>query len=493
MFLNETIESLHRQLVSGETTATQLVNRAFDAIAETDPQLRAFLDLDPEGAREVAKKIDEEGIKDDELYKGIPIAIKDNIVTTQMKTTAASKMLENFVSIYDATVVHKLEDAGMIIIGKLNLDEFAMGGTTETSHAHTTANAWNIQHVPGGSSGGSAAAVASGMVPVALGTDTGGSIRQPAAYNGIVGMKPTYGTISRWGVIAFASSLDQVGPMTKTVKDNAQMLNILYGQDGHDNTLATIEAKDYTEKIGHPIAGMVIGVPKETMDATLVDKHIIDCTKHALKQLESQGAVIKEISLPLLKYGVPAYYTIATAEASSNLQRFDGIRYGFRAENAQDLEDVYVKTRTEGFGEEVKIRCLLGTYMLSAERYEDYFKHAARVRTLISQDFEKAFENVDVIVTPTTTTTAPKLKEYNTVEEEAVDRYSADLLTVPVNLAGIPALSLPCGFVNGLPVGLQLIGRSFDESTLYQVGYAFEQATDYHTQHPHMMKGEESR
>lgn len=492
MFFNETIESLHEKLVNGETTATQLVNEALEAIKAVDSDVKAFLDINEEYALEVAKKIDEEGIKEEELYKGIPVAVKDNIVTTKFKTTASSKMLEDFVSVYDATVVEKLEAAGMIIIGKLNMDEFAMGGSTETSAFKKTANAWDHTRVPGGSSGGSAAAVASGMVPVSLGTDTGGSIRQPAAYNGVVGIKPTYGTISRWGVIAFASSLDQVGPMTQTVKDNAHMLQILAGQDGRDTTLTDVENLNYTEKIGTSIEGMVIGVPKETLDPELVDPDVIEKVLDAVRELESLGASIKEISLPLLEYGVPAYYTIATAEASSNLQRFDGIRYGYRAEDVKDLEDLYVKTRTEGFGEEVKIRSLLGTYMLSEERYEKYFEHAAKVRTLIREDFEKMFEQVDVIVTPTATSIAPKLKDQDEPRETAVDRYSADLLTVPVNLAGIPALSVPCGFVEDLPVGLQLIGRAFDESTLYQVGHAFEQATDHHKEHPQVMKGEEN-
>lgn len=492
MFLNETIESLHEKLVQGEVTATELVEQAFDAIETYDADIQAYLDTDQTRALKIAQQIDEEGIGTEDLFKGIPVAIKDNIVTTAFKTTAASRMLADFVSVYDATVVKKLEAAGMIIIGKLNMDEFAMGSTTETSAFKATANPWDLDRVPGGSSGGSAAAVASGMIPATLGTDTGGSIRQPAAYNGIVGIKPTYGTISRWGVIAFASSLDQVGPLTKTVRENAQLLNVLAGADGHDHTLANIEKIDYTEKIGQTIEGLTIGIPEETMDPELVDQEVIEKVEQALETLKAQGATIKKISLPLLEYGVPAYYTIATAEASSNLQRYDGIRYGHRAAAAKSLEELYVNTRTEGFGEEVKLRSLLGTYMLSAERYEDYFEQAAKVRTLIRKDFEQAFADIDVIVTPTAITTAPHQKGKAELEEDtSTRRYRADLLTVPVNLAGIPALSVPCGFAEGLPVGLQFIGKAFAESTLYQVGYAYEQATKFYEKHPELTKGAE--
>ncbi len=468
----KTIEELHELLVAKEMTVVELVKATFDYIDSVEKEVGAFITTDKEGALAVAKEIDARGVDENNPLDGIPIAVKDNIVTKNGKTTAASKMLEDFESVYDATVVEKLKAAGMIIIGKTNLDEFAMGGTTATSKLQDTRNPWDTTRVPGGSSGGSAAAVAAGMVTGSLGTDTGGSIRQPASYTNLVGMKPTYGAVSRYGLIAFASSLDQIGPMTRTVQDNAWILNAISGKDEKDGTSADLEL-DFTEKIGTDIKGLKVGIPKEMFDEEIIDADVLEVVKQAVKELENQGAEVIEVSLPHLKYGVPAYYAIASAEASTNLQRFDGIRYGYRAENVKSLEDLYVKTRTEGFGSEVKKRMVLGSLALSSSHYDELFGKAAKVRTIIREDFEKALEKVDLLVGPSTKSTAPTFAEKDA--EDPVESYKSDLLTVPVNLAGLPALSLPVGFLNDLPVGMQLIGNYFDEATLYQVGHAYEE------------------
>ena len=472
----KTIEELHELLVNKEMTVVELVESTFAYIESVEKEVGAFISLDKETALVAARNVDERGVDEDNPLDGIPIAVKDNIVTKNGKTTAASLMLENFESVYDATVIKKLEAAGMIVIGKTNLDEFAMGGTTETSKLQDTKNPWDTTRIPGGSSGGSAAAVSSGMVTSALGTDTGGSIRQPASYTNIVGMKPTYGAVSRYGLIAFASSLDQIGPMTRTVKDNALILNAISGQDEKDGTSVALDI-DFTKNIGQEIKGLKIGLPKEMLDADIVDQNVLDLVQQAVKELESQGAEIIEVSLPHLKYGVPAYYAIATAEASTNLQRFDGIRYGYRSEDAGSLEDLYVNTRTEAFGSEVKKRIILGALSLNVNHYDELYGKAAKVRTIIRDEFEQVLEQVDLLVGPTTKSVAPRFDEK---EENAVDSYKADLLTVPVNLAGLPSLNIPVGFANDLPVGMQLIGSHFDEATLYQVGYAYEQA---HAQH----------
>ncbi len=468
----KTIEELHELLVAKEMTVVELVKATFDYIDSVEKEVGAFITTDKEGALAVAKEIDARGVDENNPLDGIPIAVKDNIVTKNGKTTAASKMLEDFESVYDATVVEKLKAAGMIIIGKTNLDEFAMGGTTATSKLQDTRNPWDTTRVPGGSSGGSAAAVAAGMVTGSLGTDTGGSIRQPASYTNLVGMKPTYGAVSRYGLIAFASSLDQIGPMTRTVQDNAWILNAISGKDEKDGTSADLEL-DFTEKIGTDIKGLKVGIPKEMFDEEIIDADVLEVVKQAVKELENQGAEVIEVSLPHLKYGVPAYYAIASAEASTNLQRFDGIRYGYRAENVKSLEDLYVKTRTEGFGSEVKKRMVLGSLALSSSHYDELFGKAAKVRTIIREDFEKALEKVDLLVGPSTKSTAPTFAEKDA--EDPVESYKSDLLTVPVNLAGLPALSIPVGFLNDLPVGMQLIGNYFDEATLYQVGHAYEE------------------
>lgn len=477
----KTIEELHELLVNKELTVVELVESTFSYIDKVEPVIGAFISTNKEAALSEAALVDERGVDANNVLDGIPVAIKDNIVTKEGKTTAASKMLEDFTSVYDATVVDKIKDAGMIIVGKTNLDEFAMGGTTETSQLQNTKNPWNTTKVPGGSSGGSAAVVAAGMVPVSLGTDTGGSIRQPAAFTNLVGIKPTYGTISRYGVIAFASSLDQVGPMTRTVKDNAVMLNALSGKDEKDGTSAELNV-DYTEKIGQEIKGLKIGMPKEFFDADGLQSDVLEVVNAAAQKLKEMGAELVEVSIPNFKYSVPAYYAIASAEASSNLQRFDGIRYGHSASEAKNLEELYVKSRTQGFGSEVKKRIILGGISLGVDHYEELYGKATKVRTLIREDIEAALEKVDVIMGPSITSTAPTLGSVD--EKDSAEEYMDDILTVAANLTGVPALNIPAGFSNDLPVGMQLIGNYFDEATLYQIGHAFEQATNYHKQFP---------
>lgn len=483
--LDYTLEELHERLVNGDLTSVQVIEAVYDRIDETEDNVGAFLALNKEEALKHAREVDENGIDANNVLSGLPIGIKDNIVTKGLTTTAASKMLEDFVPVYNATVIEKLNNAGMISVGKLNMDEFAMGGSTENSAFKVTRNPWDLSKVPGGSSGGSAAAVAAGQVPASLGSDTGGSIREPAAFTGIVGMKPTYGRVSRYGLIAFGSSLDQIGPFTRTVKDNALVLNAISGYDERDSTSYNGETPDFTHGIEKGVKGMRIGVPKEYFQEEAKEKGIVDSVKAALKKYEELGAEIVEVSLPHSKYGIPAYYIIASSEASSNLQRFDGIRYGYRAEGVSNLEELYVKSRSEGFGLEVKRRIMLGTFSLSAGFYDAHFKKAAQARTLIRQDFEKAFEEVDFLVAPTTTTTA---FDIGGRIEDPLAMYLADILTVPVNLAGVPAMSIPCGFSNNMPVGMQLIGKHFDEQTLYRAAYAFEQSTDYHKQMP-LFKG----
>lgn len=468
------IDSLHAQLVAGTITSADLTKDTLAKIAEIDPDIDAFLNLNDQ-AQAQAEAVDAAGINADQPLSGIPVAIKDNIVTKDLTTTAASKMLENFVPIYDATVVEKLNAAGAINVGKLNMDEFAMGSSTENSAFKTTKNAWDHTKVPGGSSGGSAAAVASGQVLAALGTDTGGSIRQPAAFNGIVGFKPTYGRVSRWGLIAFGSSLDAIGTLTRSVKDSARVLNVIAGHDEKDSTSADFDVPDFTEKIGKSIKGMKIALPEEYLGEG-VDPQIAAAIQKAADQFRALGATVDTVSLPHTKYAVPAYYIIASSEASSNLQRFDGIRYGFRAKDVKNLTDVYVRSRSEGFGPEVKRRIMLGTFSLSAGFYDAYFKKAAQVRTLITEDFNKVFENYDLVMGPTTPTTAFGIGEKVT---DPLTMYMNDILTIPVNLAGLPAASIPAGFVDKMPVGLQLIAKHFDESTIYQAADAFESQNDY--------------
>ncbi|PTM21681.1 Asp-tRNA(Asn)/Glu-tRNA(Gln) amidotransferase GatCAB subunit A [Lactobacillus sp. PFC-70] len=481
-YLKQDLASLHADLVAKKYSAKELTQQTFANIKATDPQVDAFLHLNEDEALAQADQIDAAGISEDHPLAGIPMALKDNLVTKDVTTTAGSKILGNFKPVYDATVVQKLANAQMISVGKTNLDEFAMGSSTENSAFKTTKNAWDHTKVPGGSSGGSAAAVAAGMVPASLGSDTGGSIRQPASFNGIVGMKPTYGRVSRWGLIAFGSSLDAIGPMTRTVKDNALMLSAIAGHDQHDLTSSDKAVPNYAADLtaATSVKGLRIGLPKEFLGDGIADdvKQAILAAADTYRKL---GATVDEVSLPHNKYGVAAYYIIASSEASSNLQRFDGIRYGYRAQDVKNLEDVYVKSRSEGFGEEVKRRIMLGTFSLSAGFYDAYFLKAARVRTVILNDFKAILKDHDFIMGPVTPTTAFGIGEEIT---DPMTMYMNDILTIPVNLAGLPGLSLPAGFSQGLPIGMQLIGRPFDESTLYQAGYAFEQNTEFHTKVP---------
>ncbi|HFI0104417.1 TPA: Asp-tRNA(Asn)/Glu-tRNA(Gln) amidotransferase subunit GatA [Streptococcus suis] len=484
-FNNKTIDELHDLLVKKEISATELTKATLEDIKSREGAVDAFLTITEDAALAQAAALDEKGIDADNVMAGIPLAVKDNISTKGILTTAASKMLYNYEPIFDATSVDQAYAKDMIIVGKTNMDEFAMGGSNENSAFKPTKNAWDQTKVPGGSSGGSAAAVAAGQVRLSLGSDTGGSIRQPAAFNGIVGMKPTYGTVSRFGLIAFGSSLDQIGPFSQTVKENAQLLNVISGHDVKDATSTINEIADFTSKIGQDIKGMKIALPKEYMGEG-IDPQVKETILKAAKHLESLGAIIEEVSLPHSKYGVAVYYIIASSEASSNLQRFDGIRYGFRAEDATNLDEIYVKTRSQGFGEEVKRRIMLGTFSLSSGYYDAYFKKAGQVRTLIIQDFEKVFADYDLILGPTAPTVAFGL---DTLNHDPVAMYLADLLTIPVNLAGLPGISIPAGFVEGLPVGLQLIGPKYSEETIYQVAAAFEATTDYHKQQPVIFGG----
>ncbi|WP_449460295.1 Asp-tRNA(Asn)/Glu-tRNA(Gln) amidotransferase subunit GatA [Streptococcus suis] len=484
-FNNKTIDELHDLLVKKEISATELTKATLEDIKSREGAVDAFLTITEDAALAQAAALDEKGIDADNVMAGIPLAVKDNISTKGILTTAASKMLYNYEPIFDATSVAQAYAKDMIVVGKTNMDEFAMGGSNENSAFKPTKNAWDQTKVPGGSSGGSAAAVAAGQVRLSLGSDTGGSIRQPAAFNGIVGMKPTYGTVSRFGLIAFGSSLDQIGPFSQTVKENAQLLNVISGHDVKDATSTINEIADFTSKIGQDIKGMKIALPKEYMGEG-INPQVKETILKAAKHLESLGAIIEEVSLPHSKYGVAVYYIIASSEASSNLQRFDGIRYGFRAEDATNLDEIYVKTRSQGFGEEVKRRIMLGTFSLSSGYYDAYFKKAGQVRTLIIQDFEKVFADYDLILGPTAPTVAFGL---DTLNHDPVAMYLADLLTIPVNLAGLPGLSIPAGFVEGLPVGLQLIGPKYSEETIYQVAAAFEATTDYHKQQPVIFGG----
>lgn len=484
-FNHKSIDELHDLLVNKEVSALELTKATLEDIKEREETVGSFITVTQEEALAQAAAIDEKGIDADNVMSGIPLAVKDNISTKNILTTAASKMLYNYKPIFDATSVEKLYGRDMIIVGKTNMDEFAMGGSTENSYFKLTKNAWNQEKVAGGSSGGSATAVASGQVRLSLGSDTGGSIRQPAAFNGVVGIKPTYGRVSRFGLIAFGSSLDQIGPFSQTVKENAQLLNVISGNDKKDSTSSQVKVPDFTQFIGKDIKGMKIALPKEYIGQG-IDEKVKETILTAAKHLESLGAIVEEVSLPHSKYGVAVYYIIASSEASSNLQRFDGIRYGYRTDDYENLNDVYVNTRSEGFGEEVKRRIMLGTFSLSSGYYDAYFKKAGQVRTLIMEDFKKVFANYDLILGPTAPTVAYDLDSQH---QDPVAMYLADLLTIPVNLAGLPGISIPAGFVEGLPVGMQLIGKPFAEQTIYQAAAAFEASTDYHKQQPVIFGG----
>ncbi|MGD6777638.1 Asp-tRNA(Asn)/Glu-tRNA(Gln) amidotransferase subunit GatA [Sutcliffiella horikoshii] len=478
------LSELHSLLHKKEISVSDLVDTSYKRINEVDDKVQAFLTLDEENARKYAKVLDQAlGLeKDHGLLFGLPIGVKDNIVTKGIRTTAASKILGDFNPIYNATVVEKLNQAESVTIGKINMDEFAMGSSNENSAFAATKNPWDLERVPGGSSGGSAAAVAAGEVFFSLGSDTGGSIRQPAAFCGVVGLKPTYGRVSRYGLIAFASSLDQIGPITRTVEDNAYLLQAISGLDPMDSTSANADVPDFLSSLTGDIKGLKIGVPKEYL-AEGVSEEVRQSVKDALKVLEGLGATWEEVSLPHSQYALATYYLLSSSEASANLARFDGVRYGYRTDNAKNLIDMYKQTRSEGFGPEVKRRIMLGTYALSAGHYDAYYVKAQKVRTLIKQDFEDVFEKYDVIIGPTTPTPAFKVGE-NT--KDPLTMYANDILTIPVNLAGVPGISVPAGFVDGLPVGLQIIGNHFDESTIYRVAHAFEQATEHHKKKPQL-------
>ena len=435
--------------------------------------MHAYISLDEEGALRKAEEVDARVARGEEVgvLAGVPVAVKDNICIKGMRTTCASKILENFVSPYDATVVEKLKAADAVFLGKTNLDEFAMGSSTENSYFGPTRNPHDPERVPGGSSGGSAAALAAGEAVLALGSDTGGSIRQPASFCGVVGLKPTYGRVSRYGLVAFASSLDQIGPMAKNVKDTALLLNVISGYDPRDSTSAPVEVPDFTKALDEGIEGIRIGLPREYFAEGLEDE-VREKVLEAVDILEGEGAEVVEVSLPHTKYAIATYYIVAPAEASSNLARYDGVKYGFRAEG-RDLYEMYCNTRSQGFGEEVKRRIMLGTYTLSAGYYEAYYLKALKVRTLIKQDFEEAFETCDLLATPTSPTVAFRLGEK---VADPLTMYLSDVYTVSVNLAGLPGISVPCGSSDGLPVGLQLIGRPFDEETLLRVAHVVERS-----------------
>lgn len=479
-----TLEEIQNKLHNRSLHVTDLVNAAYDRIDAVEDEVKAFITLNREAALAQAQKLDEERPENANLLYGIPAGIKDNIVTKGLRTTCASQFLRNFEDpLYDATVMEKLNAEQVINIGKLNMDEFAMGSSTENSSYHLTRNPWNLDHVPGGSSGGSAAAVAAGEVFFSLGSDTGGSVREPASFCGVVGFKPTYGLVSRFGLVAFASSLDQIGPITRTVKDNAYVLQAIAGHDKMDSTSANVEIPDYLESIGDGIKGLKIGVPEEYLSSQEgIKPEVRKKVEAAIEVLKSLGATVDVVSLPHSKYAVATYYLLASSEASANLARFDGIRYGVRAENAENMIDLFKKSRSEGFGPEVKRRIMLGTFALSSGYYDAYYKKAQQARTLIKEDFDKVFEDYDVIVGPTSPSPAYKIGEKI---DDPLLMYADDVVTIPVNLAGVPAISVPCGFSeDNLPIGLQIIGKHFDEKTVYRVAYAYEQATDHHMKRP---------
>ena len=463
-----TIHELRALLDKGEVSSNEVLASVQGRIDTVEPRVGAYVTLTPERASSMTGATGP--------LSGIPIAIKDNMCIKGVRTTCSSRILENFIPPYDSTVTGKLRAAGYVLLGKTNLDEFAMGSSTENSAFHPTHNPWDTERVPGGSSGGLAAAVAADECIAALGSDTGGSIRQPAAFYGVVGLKPTYGRVSRYGLVAFASSLDQIGPITKDVRDAAIILNIISGRDARDSTSAPVEVPDYTAALGRDIKGLKVGVAKE-YSVPGMDTEVEAAFKSALDALRALGAEIVEVSLPHTDYAVPAYYILATSEASSNLARYDGVKYGLRAEGAKDLMDMYMKSRAQGFGAEVKRRIMLGTYALSSGYYDAYYLKSQRVRTLIKRDFDDAFKAVDVIATPTTPEVAFKSGEKTA---DPLKMYLSDIFTISVNLAGVPGISIPCGFSEaGLPIGLQFIGRHFDEARLLQAAYAYEQATNW--------------
>ena len=476
-----TITQARALLHSKKLSSVQLTEAVFARIDAVEDKVKAFTHLMREKAIEQAKVADARIAKGEELpLLGVPIALKDLICTQGSRTTCASKILDQFVAPYNATVVNRLNGAGAVIVGKTNMDEFAMGSSNENSSHHTTKNPWALDRVPGGSSGGSAAAVAAHECIAALGSDTGGSIRQPAGFCGVTGFKPTYGRVSRFGLVAFASSLDQIGPITKSVADAATLMNVIGGKDERDATSADVPLPDFTKALNQDVKGMKLGIPKEYFTGDM-QPEVEKAVQEGIRTLESLGMQTVEVSLPHLDYAVAAYYIIACAEASTNLSRYDGVKYGYRSQKSENLVNMYENTREEGFGDEVKRRIILGTFVLSSGYYDAYYLKGQQARTLIKQDFENALEQCNVIAAPVTPYPAFKLGEKL---DDPLQMYLADIYTISANLAGIPAISIPCGFVSpeNLPIGLQLMGKHFDESNLIAVGHKFQQATNFHTQ-----------
>ena len=482
-----TVHELRDKLAKKEVTSEDITKSYIKRIEEKEPDVKAFVNTTLEDALKNAQEVDKKinaGENVSELA-GIPIGIKDNICTKGVKTTCSSKMLENFVSPYDATVMEKIKDQDLVMLGKLNMDEFAMGASTEYSYFKKTSNPWDLKKVPGGSSGGSAAAVAANMVPWALGSDTGGSVRQPSSFCGVVGLKPTYGLVSRYGLVAFASSLDQIGPITKDVEDNAILLNIIAGHDSKDSTSANTQKKDYTKSLKDDVKGLRIGIPKEYFGEG-INPEVKESVMAVAKKYEELGATVEECSISVTDYALATYYIIACAEASSNLGRFDGIRYGYRTENYSNLKDIYRNSRSEGFGSEVKRRIILGTYVLSSGYYDAYYKKAQKVRTLVKQTFKELFKKYDVLLTPTSPTVA---FDIGTRSNNPLEMYLADICTVSINIGGVPAISVPCGLDSqGMPIGFQLIGNHFDEETLYRAAYTYEKNTNFRENKPTFKK-----
>ena len=484
--IGKSLKQLSQALAAKQISSVELTGLFLDRIERLNPEINAFVTVDREKSLKMAREADARiaaasGANPAGLLTGVPIAQKDIFCAEGWTTTCGSKMLANFVSPYDATVIRKMHaEAGLVSLGKTNMDEFAMGSSNETSYFGPVRNPWDKRCVPGGSSGGSAAAVAARMAPAATGTDTGGSIRQPAALCNLTGLKPTYGVVSRYGMIAFASSLDQAGPMAGSAEDCAMLLNVMAGFDERDSTSLDRPREDYTRELGKPLSGLRIGLPREFFGAGC-DAAVMAAVQDAIREYEKLGATMVEVSLPNSHLSVPAYYVIAPAEASSNLSRFDGVRYGYRAPEYGNLDDMYMKTRAQGFGAEVKRRILIGTYVLSHGYYDAYYLQAQRIRRLIADDFVEAYKSCDVILGPTSPSTAFKLGEKSA---DPVQMYLSDIYTIAVNLAGLPGMSIPCGFAGNLPVGLQLVGNYFDEARLLNVAHAYQQATDWHQRRP---------
>ena len=480
-----TVHELVDCLEKGELTSEQITRAYLDRIEEIEPKVQAYNSVLVEEALAKAKKVDEDrkAGKAVSKFAGIPIGIKDNLCITGTKTTCSSKMLENFVAPYDATVIEKLNAEDAVYLGKLNMDEFAMGSSTEHSAFKKTVNPWDLERVPGGSSGGSAAAVAADIAPWTLGSDTGGSIRQPASLCGVVGLKPTYGLVSRYGLVAFASSLDQIGPITKDVTDSAMLLNIIAGHDEKDSTTMDIEKKDYTKCLVNDVKGLRIGIPKEYIGEG-INEEVKQAILDVAKKYEEMGAIVEDCSFEVGQYATSVYYIIADAEASSNLGRFDGIRYGYRTEKYSDLKDIYKNSRSEGFGPEVKRRIMIGTYVLSSGYYDAYYKKAQKVRSVITKAYNDLFEKYDVLLTPTSPITAFKMGEKS---NNPLEMYLADICTVPVNIAGLPGINVPCALDSkGLPIGFQLIAKAFNEETLFRAAYTYEQNTNFRDNKPNL-------